>query len=143
MTKGNDRNIRTRPKISFVAGAILLVAIVSMMTGCATTMSREEAKQITVTMEETAITKPSRRITDILAVLDQKGQFDSRSTAQMKARLSVPPPPPEANDAVMARFHRQRGVAEWQLGFMKPALADLHLALRLFPENRPGLTRSC
>ena len=93
MTKGNDRNIRTRPKISFVAGAILLVAIVSMMTGCATTMSREEAKQITVTMEETAITKPSRRITDILAVLDQKGQFDSRSTAQMKARLSVPPPP--------------------------------------------------
>ena len=113
------------PRLSLL---FLAFAIPLAISGCATSMPREEAKQVSITMEDTSIAKPSRRISDILAVLDQKGQFDAHSTAQMKAKLSALPPE-GANDAVLARFYRERGVAEWQLGFMKPALDDLRLAL--------------
>jgi CHAT domain-containing protein len=107
---------------------LLFIAIPVAVSGCTASMSREEAKQVSITIEETAIARPSRRISDILAVLDQKGQFDARSTAQMKAKLSVSPPE-GTNDADLARFHRERGFAEWQLGFAKPALDDFRLAL--------------
>lgn len=123
----NLKIVKTKP-FPGLSSLLLFIAIPLAVSGCATSVSREEAKQVSISMEETSIIKPSRRISDILAVLDQKGQFDARSTAQMKAKLSALPPE-GANDADLARFHRERGFAEWQLGFVKPALDDFRLAL--------------
>ena len=124
---GNQKIVGTRSFLSF-SGFLLLIAIPLVVSGCAKSISREEARQVSIMMEETAITKPSRRISDILAVLDQKGQFDANSTRKMKGNLSALPPD-GANEAALAHFHRERGRAEWQLGFMKQALDDFRLAL--------------
>lgn len=79
-------------------------------------------------MDETPIAKPSRRINDILAVLDQPGQFDANVTKQLKSQVSALPPE-EATNAAMADFYQERGNAARQLGYMKQALDDLRNAL--------------
>ena len=106
----------------------LFVAILLVISGCAPKMSLEEAKKISVSIDETSIAKPSRRISDILAVLDQPGHFDVNVTKQLKAKVSGLPPS-EANDKGMAVFYKERGTAERTLGYMKQALDDLRRAL--------------
>ena len=106
----------------------LFVAILLVIPGCAPKMSLEEAKKISVSIDETSIAKPSRRISDILAVLDQPGHFDVNVTKQLKAKVSGLPPS-EANDKGMAVFYKERGTAERTLGYMKQALDDLRRAL--------------
>lgn len=106
----------------------LFIAILLVIPGCAPKMSLEEAKKISVSMDETPIAKPSRRINDILAVLDQPGQFDANVTKQLKSQVSALPPE-EATNAAMADFYQERGNAARQLGYMKQALDDLRNAL--------------
>ncbi len=63
---------------------ILLVLIIVLFTACAEKrMSLKEAKQVTVSMSEKSFVPPPRRIGDILAVLDEPGQFDPEITEKL------------------------------------------------------------
>ena len=103
------------------------MAILLVNPGCAPKMSLEEAKKISLAMDEAPIAKPSRRIGDILTVLDQAGEFDVNVTRRLKSQVSALPPG-EANDRAMADFYQERGNAARQLGYMKQALDDLRSA---------------
>jgi CHAT domain-containing protein len=106
----------------------LCIAIMICFPSCATKMSLEEAKKVAITMDDTSFTQPSRRITDILLVLNQPGQFDDRVTRQLNAQSSKQPPD-NADDRTMAQFFHARGGAALQQGHIKQALDDLRLAL--------------
>jgi CHAT domain-containing protein len=108
-------------------GVMVFAAILS--GGCAQRMSLEEAKRISVSVDETSIATPSRSINDILAVLDQPGEYDVNVTKQLKSKASALPPG-EATDEAMAAFYQERGEAATQLGYSKQALDDLREALR-------------
>ena len=106
----------------------LFVVMTFIITGCATKMSLEEAKKVSVAMDDKTFTKPSRRITDILAVLNQPGQFDAKITQQLKTKAAALPPA-KADDSTMAVFYHDRGEAARQLGQIKQAIDDLRKAL--------------
>ena len=115
-------------KIDFLKCACLFIAILLVIPGCAPRMSREEAKQVSVSMDEKPLVRPPRHITDILAVLDQPGQFDVIATKRLKSRVAALPLS-QADDQAMADFYLGRGDAARQLGYMKQALDDLRMAL--------------
>jgi CHAT domain-containing protein len=104
-----------------------LLTISLILSGCTSTMSLDEAKKISLAVDERAYVMPSRHITDVLDVLNRSGQFDARATRQMKAQISIAPPG-DADDGMLSRFYQKRGEAAWQLGYMKQALGDLRLA---------------
>jgi CHAT domain-containing protein len=112
----------------FLKFSCLFITILLVIPGCAPKMSLEEAKKISVSMDEMPIAKPSRRINDILAVLNQPGHFNVNVTERLKSQVSALPPS-EANDKAMAAFYLKRGDAARQLGYMKQALDDLRMAL--------------
>jgi hypothetical protein len=51
--------------------SVLLFFAVSLVVGCAHTMSVEEAKQLTTSFTGTSLIAPPRTIADITAILDQ------------------------------------------------------------------------
>jgi CHAT domain-containing protein len=99
--------------------------------GCATKMSLEEAKKVSIAMDDKTFTKPSRRISDILEVLNQPGQFDAKITEQFKARVAALPPA-KADDSTMAAFYHDRGEAARELGQIKQAIDDLRKSLAYY-----------
>lgn len=105
-----------------------MVAVMLTLFGCAGTMSLEEAKKVSISMDETSLKAPSRRISDILTVLNQPGQFDTQLTMRMKAEATALPPE-KADDGTLAMFYHERGEAAAQLGYARQALGDLRLAL--------------
>ncbi|RLC30802.1 hypothetical protein DRH13_03875, partial [Candidatus Woesebacteria bacterium] len=108
---------------------ILILLPIAFLPACASKkMSIEEAKQIAVSMSEKSFVPPPRRIDDILAILDQPGQFDSEVAGEMKAKVSASPP--KSNDNLtLADFYLERGNAAIDLGRPKQALKDLRTAL--------------
>jgi len=106
----------------------LLILIILIIPGCASKMSLEEAKKVSITIDDKAITKPSRRISDILEVLNQPRQFDAKITEQLRAKATALPPA-KADDSAMAVFYNDRGEAARQLGQIKQAIDDLRKAL--------------
>ena len=128
MTRISHPGIEAMSKIGFLKCACWFIAILLVIPGCAPRMSREEAKQVSVSMDEKPLVRPPRHITDILAVLDQPGQFDVIATKRLKSQVSALPPS-QADDQVMADFYLGRGDAARQLGYMKQALDDLRMAL--------------
>jgi CHAT domain-containing protein len=108
--------------------AALLILVSVIFSGCATKMSLEEAKKVSIAMDDKTFTKPSRRISDILEVLNQPGQFDAKITQQFKSKAAALPPA-KADDSTMAVFYHDRGEAARQLGQIKQALDDLRKAL--------------
>lgn len=107
---------------------LFIAAAVVCFSGCAGKMSLEEAKKVAVAMDDASLTQPSRRITDILLVLNQTGQFDDRVTRQLSAQASQKPPE-KADDETMAQFFHVRGSAALQQGHIRSALDDLRIAL--------------
>ena len=99
--------------------------------GCTTKMSLEEAKKVSIAMDDKTFTKPSRRINDILEVLNQPGQIDAKITQQFKARAAALPPA-KADDSTMAVFYHGRGEAARELGQIKQAIDDLRKALAYY-----------
>ena len=99
----------------------LFIAVAICFPGCAAKMSLEEAKKVAVTMDDASFTQPSRRITDILLVLNQPGQFDDRVTRQLSVQASQKPPE-KADDQTMAQFFHKRGSAALQQGHIRSAL---------------------
>ncbi len=128
MTKINDQKIQAMSEICFLKCSCLFIAILLAIPGCATKMSLDEAKKVSLSMDQTSVARPPRRITDILAVLDQPGQFDAGVTREWKDRASALPPG-KATDKDLAGFYLKKGIAESSLGYINKALEDLRRAL--------------
>ena len=115
---------RDNLKTAFLIGLIFL-----LLSACATKMSLEEAKKITISMSELAdFIPPPRRIDDILSVLDRPGQFEARITEKHKARADAQPPSTE-DQKILKAFYRDRGAAAYQLSRLRQAKDDLQKAL--------------
>ncbi|HAJ26870.1 MAG TPA: hypothetical protein DCG53_06430 [Syntrophus sp. (in: bacteria)] len=111
-------------RTAFLVGLVLLLS-----SGCATKMSLEEAKKVTVSMAEApAFISPPRRISDIMSVLDQPGQFESQVTAKFKVQADAKPPLTE-DQRTLKGFYRDRGGAAFELNRFRQAKDDLQQAL--------------
>jgi CHAT domain-containing protein len=109
-----------------IKGALLLLLI--WMTGCTTTMSLEEARKTSIATAEKSFTPPPRRIDDILALLEQPGQFDPAITRRFVEETEQKPPEGADNKTLMQFYHR-RGEAFRRLGQSHKALDDFGNAL--------------
>ena len=107
---------------------VLFLLITFIISGCATKMSLEEAKKVSISMDSPSFTAPSRHINDILEVLDQSGRYDDE-TAKLLTAKAAKTPPVNADDKTMAAFYHERGEAARQLGHTKQAIDDLRTAL--------------
>ncbi|MDD5168750.1 MAG: tetratricopeptide repeat protein, partial [Syntrophales bacterium] len=116
----------SRETVIRIIPVFILTAL--FLNGCAAKMSLEEAKKVSLSMESPSLNAPSRRINDILEVLDQSGKYDDKIARLHKAKASKAPPVNE-NDGKMAVFYHERGEAARQLGRTKQALDDLRTAL--------------
>jgi CHAT domain-containing protein len=103
--------------------------IVSLLACSGKEMSLEEAKKVTVSMAKETFIPPPRRIDDILAMLDQPGQFDSEIVAKFKAQADALPPDTD-NPVTLAMFYKKRGLMAFELGRPQQALEDIRMALR-------------
>jgi len=115
---------------------VLLVVILTLFSACAGTMSVDEAKQVTLSMSEESFVPPPRRIDDILAVLNESGQFDPEIAAITKAKADELPPVTD-DHVTLAEFYLERGIMAREIGRPKQALADLRSALR-YAEDEKG-----
>ncbi|MBM4271649.1 MAG: CHAT domain-containing protein [Deltaproteobacteria bacterium] len=111
----------------FFKRLILLILLILLLPSCATKMSVEEAKKVTVSISPVAgFIPPPRRIHDITAILEQPGQFDAKTTERFRAEADAAPPNnPDSN------FYHTRGFAALHLGRLTQALEDLREANRL------------
>ncbi|MCK4988671.1 MAG: hypothetical protein KAS40_24215, partial [Desulfobacterales bacterium] len=104
--------------------ALLIVLILILFSGCVSTMSVDEAKQVTLSMSEESFVPPPRRIDDIVAVLNEPGQFDREIAEITKANADKLPP--DTNDNVtLAEFYLERSRMAKQIGRPKQALEDV------------------
>ena len=113
---------------------LLLLIILASLHGCATTMSLEEAKKTSVSIAEKSFTPPPRRITDILALLDQPGQFDPAITRRFIEHTGKKPPE-GADNKTLLKFYHERGEAFRRLGQHQKALDDFRKALHYAEEE--------
>ena len=113
---------------------LLMVFFFSGFADQASAMSQEEAEKISLPMEEKPFTAPSRRIDDILNVLDQPGQFDSKVTERLKTEMSALPPDNLSDDAKF-RFYQKRAFAAFDMGHTKQALEDFRNAQKYERKN--------
>jgi len=114
-------------KLTLLIFSLLMLIFFS---ACATKMSLEEAKTVTISMAESpAFVPPPRRIDDIISILDQPGQFDRKITERFRIEADAVPPK-KANSS----FYHKRGEAARNLGRAQQALEDLREALRLSEE---------
>ena len=107
---------------------VLILLIPSLFSACAVQMSVEEARQVTISMDDQSLTPPPRRIDDILSVLDQSAQDDLTSGKKLREEINKPPPQTDS-PATLAVYYHRRGDALVELGRHSQALADLRLAL--------------
>jgi len=91
----------------------VLIFVICFLAGCVEKrMSLKEAKQVTVSMSGESFVPPPRRISDILAVLDEPGQFDPKITKKLIAGADSVPP--DINSpAALAFFYKDRCRPAW------------------------------
>ena len=108
----------------------LILLMVILLPSCASRMTIEEAKKVSVDVNKaSAFVPPPRRIDDIAAVLNQPGKFEGGNTEAFVARAKLVVP--KTRDAkVLADFYKSRGQAAQQLGWSKQALDDFREAYR-------------
>ena len=117
--------------LSLLKTLVLMVIVLSMIPACASKMSIEQAKQVSVEMAYVpTFVPPPRRIDDILTILDQPGQFDKAITEKLQARADAITP--ENTDS---RFFTERGTAALELGRPLQALEDYREAMRRMEES--------
>jgi hypothetical protein len=112
----------------FLKFSCLFIAILLVIPGCAPRMSLEEAKKISMEMSGASFTPPPRRIDDIISVLQTHGQFDKRIADRFQQESKKQPPKTD-DDAILARFYYERGLAFDQMGFSYDAMSDLRKAV--------------
>ncbi len=99
-----------------------------LFIACAGKMSVEEARKVTVNLSQESFVPPPRRIDDILAALEQSGQYDTEISKKFRAELSKPRPQTD-DEEILANYYLRRGAAALEIGRHVQALADLRLAL--------------
>ncbi len=114
---------------SSINSSIYLFLIFILFPACSGKMSLEEAKQVTVSMSEDSFVPPPRRIEDILAVLDDPGQFDSALVESNKA-IANQFPPETKNERELVYFYLKRGKAAFHIFRLQQALADRRAAFQ-------------
>jgi len=115
---------------------VYLLVILVLFSACASKMSIEEAKQVTVSLSEKSFIPPPRRIDDILSILDQPGQLDAEALKKNIAIANASPPDTE-NPLQLMEFYFERGHFARELGRYKQNLEDLRTALS-YAENENG-----
>jgi CHAT domain-containing protein len=117
--------------------AFLSVFVIVFQFSCVEKkMSIEEAKKVAVAMEKGSFVPPPRRIDDILAVLDQTGQFDPEIVARTKAKADAFPPETD-NHVTLANFYLERGLMARELGRAKQCNEDIKTAW-IYATNSKG-----
>ena len=144
MTKNHFHKVSLPVRFSLFlfrgCATVLLVLVLSLVPACVEKkMSLKEAKQVTVSMSEKSFVPPPRRIDDILAILDQPGQFNPEITAKIKAKADALPPDTDS-PVTLAQFYGERGKNARELGRFKQYLEDLRIALR-YAEDEAGQKR--
>ena len=134
VTEGFEQKL-TR-SIFFRRFFISTFVIVALLACAGKEMSVEEARKVAVSMAKETFIPPPRRIDDILAILDQPGQFDPAIAAKIKAQADALPPDTD-NPVTLAMFYRKRGMKAFELGRPKQALEDTQAALR-YAEKKKG-----
>lgn len=93
-------------------------------------VSLEEAKQITATIQKTSFTPPPKTINDITAILDQQKRADP--TAAKRARVAMQAKSPAGLSGIeLGLFYWDRGVAAGEAGRSRQEIADLKMANEL------------
>ncbi|MBN2255095.1 MAG: CHAT domain-containing protein [Deltaproteobacteria bacterium] len=106
---------------------IPFILLIFLIPSCATKMTLEEAKQVTVSVSPVSgFVPPPRRIADITEMLNQPGQFDVRITERLKIQADAVAPEKAGSD-----FYNRRGWAAMQLGRGTQAIEDMREAHRL------------
>ncbi|MCX5855084.1 MAG: CHAT domain-containing protein [Deltaproteobacteria bacterium] len=129
-----------RSNVSPLKTLMVAVIVLSMFPSCATKMSIEQAKQVSVSMADVpTFVPPPRRIDDILEILNQPGQFDKSITEKFRARADAAAP-----ENADGKFFHDRGFAAAELGRPLQALEDYREALRRMERaeiHNPNLMR--
>jgi len=121
---------------SFLGRTFIFLAIIPFMfTACAGKMPVEEARQITISVDDKSLMAPPRRIDDILATLNQSEVGDPAVSAKFRAEIEKPPPQTD-NPGELKIYYQHRGNAFVQMGNYGQALADLRLALGYSSQTR-------
>lgn len=121
-----------------VAGSRALFALtLLLLPACQSTMSLEEAKQVTTSFSGTAFVPPPRTIRDVTAILDQQKHADPAAAARTRARAEQEPPK-TADQAALAKFYFERGRAAGEIGLTRRALDDYTRAIEL--GDQAGIT---
>ena len=108
---------------------LLILAAIFLMACAEKMMTIDEAKKVTVSINKESFEPPPRRIDDILAILDQPGQFNSEIVSSTMAMADALPP--ETDDsAVLAKFYLKRGIKARELGRSNQVFQDIHTALK-------------
>ena len=114
----------------------LLILVIIFLLACAEKrMTIDEAKKVTVSLVKEPFVSPPRRIDDILAILDQPGQFDSEIVSKTKAIADASPPETD-NYAVLANFYLKRGLNARELGRSNQVFQDIHIAFKYAKKSR-------
>ena len=107
--------------------AVLLSAV--LLAGCQTTLSLEEAKEVTATFEGKGFIPPPRTIKDITAILDEQAIADPEESARQVAKADEIPP--ATRDAkTLASFYYARGKAADAVGRQQQYVEDLRTAVQ-------------
>ena len=109
-------------------GDVFICLFLIIFPACAGKMSVEEARQVTVSINGKSLVAPPRRVDDILAAINQSGQYDPARGEKFRAVINKPRPQTD-DDATLAHYYHNRGNAAMQIGRQDQALADLRLAL--------------
>ena len=113
----------------------LILVTIFLLTCAEKRMSIEEAKKVAVSMDKESFVPPPRRIDDILAILDQPGQFDPEIVSKTIAIADAAPPETD-NIVVLANFYLKRGLKARELGRSNQVFQDIHTALQYAREAR-------
>jgi CHAT domain-containing protein/tetratricopeptide (TPR) repeat protein len=108
-------------------GLLVIASILLLISSCATKMSLEEAKKVTIATTEKSFVPPPRKANDINDLLKKKGVFESTATASLIKTADMQSPA-GADEATLKGFYEERGLAAYQLGRYPQALGDLRKA---------------
>jgi CHAT domain-containing protein len=121
---------------------IFTLFVIIFFPACASKMSLQEAKEVTLAMEKSPVfTPPPRRIDDILSVLNQRGGSKSFVAEKLKSSADAQPPKTAAPET-LKEFYANRGEAAFQLSLYKQAKEDLQKAMAFnIPDINDGIIK--
>ena len=91
-------------------------------------MTVKDARDVTVSMQDTAFTPPPRKIDDVLAVLDTPGKFDPGITSAIREKADAAPPDTNDPDTLLW-FYYERGRNARAMGRFDQYLTDTRRAM--------------